>query len=254
VVLLNTLILLFTLSATYNRSLSASIEKPSQEKKFFQKKNTLGTIKNLAIVEPRGFGKSSKMLATVLWSLLTGKKKFVVYVSNSFDKATDLVNPVKHELENNRLLLDVYGSQVSQKWASGEFELANGSKVLARGRGQNIRGLKHLQHRPDLVICDDIEDDEEVESKEQRIDTQDWLDKQVMKGVDNANGNIIFVGTVLHPDSLIANIATKEERCICREMSGDATIKYVGEEIKRTIRSLNPHNHRPYLCILLVMD
>ncbi len=170
------------------------------------------TEMNLALVEPRGFGKSTKMMALALWAILNEYKKFAVYISNSFDKAVDLVRPIKFELENNKKLIAVYGSQVSQKWASGEFELSNGAKVLARGRGQNVRGLKHLHYRPDLVICDDIEDDEEVESKEQRKDTQEWLDKQVMKGVDNMTGNVIVVGTVLHPDSLIANIATKKER------------------------------------------
>lgn len=75
-----------------------------------------------------------------------------------------------------------------------------------------MRGLKFISHRPDLVILDDIEDDEEVNNRDMRMDTQKWLDDQVIKGISQGDGSIITVGTVLHPDSLIANLATAKNR------------------------------------------
>ena len=40
--------------------------------------------------------------------------------------------------------------------------------ILARSRGQKVRGLRHLQFRPRLVIVDDPEDGEWVRTKENR--------------------------------------------------------------------------------------
>lgn len=172
-----------------------------------------GWFQHLAEVEPRGFGKSTKMMIAVIWALVTGRKHFVVYTSNSHDKAVDLIKPIKYEFENNKILRLVYGDQVSQKWAEGEFELKDlRAKVYARGRGQSVRGLKFISYRPDLVILDDIEDDQEVENRDLRLDTQRWLDQQVMKGIEPKRGTLLVVGTVLHPDSLIANLVTKKER------------------------------------------
>jgi len=46
--------------------------------------------------------------------------------------------------------------------------LANGACAQAFGRGQSLRGVKHLDIRPDLVFADDVEEDEHVRTPEAR--------------------------------------------------------------------------------------
>lgn len=41
-------------------------------------------------------------------------------------------------------------------------------RVLSRSRGQKIRGLKHRQHRPSLIIADDVEGLDWVRTQENR--------------------------------------------------------------------------------------
>ena len=47
-----------------------------------------------------------------------------------------------------------------------DFTTLNDIRVKARGRGQRLRGLKHKQWRPDLVILDDLENDVNVRNPE----------------------------------------------------------------------------------------
>lgn len=173
--------------------------------------------KNLAIVEPREFGKSTKAMVFVMSGLLNRRKKFILYISKSYEHAVKLVGPIKAEFESNEDLQMVYGNVRGNKWTEGEmeFKFADGSaKLLAVGRGQSVRGLKYLNWRPDLIILDDIEDDKEVENNELRQELQMWLDRQVMPGVDSASGNIVAFGTILHPDSLLANLVKPKDRLL----------------------------------------
>lgn len=169
-------------------------------------------FRHSVVVEPREFGKSTKAMIYVMWALIHRHKKFVLYISKSHDHAVKLVGPIKREFEANEMLRDIYGDLRADKWTEGEMEFSNGSKLLAVGRGQTVRGLKFLNHRPDLVILDDIEDDESVENKELRLKLHEWLDKQVLMGVDSKRGTVSAFGTILHPVSLLAEISAKENR------------------------------------------
>lgn len=188
-------------------------EIPSFHKQIYSDvKSAVLEHKNVSVVMPREFGKSTIMMTTCLWALLFGFKKLIIYISKSYETAVRLTAPIKKELEGNGLLKACFGNQVSGKWSEGEFELTNGAKVVALGRGQPIRGMKHINYRPDLIILDDIEDDEEVNSQDQRMKVMEWFDKQVIKAVDSNLGTIIPVGTILHPDSLLSNITTKKDK------------------------------------------
>ena len=168
--------------------------------------------RNSVVVEPREFGKSTKAMIYVMWNIVNSYKKFILYISKSFDHAVKLVGPIKREFESNEMIGDVYGNLCADKWTESEMEFSNGSKLLAVGRGQTVRGLKFLNWRPDLVVLDDIEDDESVNNSELRLKLHEWLDKQVIPGVDSRRGNISVFGTILHPDSLLSNISTSRNR------------------------------------------
>lgn len=76
-------------------------------------------------------------------------------------------------------------------------------KVEAIGSGKKIRGRKHRNWRPDLLVLDDIENDENVRTPEQRKKLESWFLKAVSKAGDDYT-DIIYIGTLLHYDSLLA--------------------------------------------------
>ena len=68
--------------------------------------------------------------------------------------------------------------------------------------------MRHGSRRPDLVIGDDLENDEAVESPDQRKKMERWFFKALMK-IGQKNTVFIILGTILHYDSLLNNLLGK---------------------------------------------
>lgn len=159
-----------------------------------------------AFAAPRGHAKSTIVdLVYVAWCIVTGKKHHIIIISDSYTQAVEFVNALKDEFEHNERLRWLYGDLVSPYWADGEFETLNEVRVSAKGLGMKIRGLKFKQYRPDLIICDDLENDEAVSSAAQRKKLKQYFLKGVIPAL-SADGEIIVIGTILHWDSLLKKI------------------------------------------------
>jgi predicted phage terminase large subunit-like protein len=59
--------------------------------------------------------------------------------------------------------------------------------------------------RPDLIVCDDMEDDEQVENKDRRSKFRRWFFRAAKQALSKA-GRIRVHGTILHDDSLLARL------------------------------------------------
>lgn len=161
-----------------------------------------------AIASPRGEAKST--LASqlfVLWCLVSGRKRYAVIVMDSIDQAYPMLEAIKAELEfNPRLLMDFPEvSGQGRVWQAGTIVTRSDVKVQVAGSGKKLRGLRHGPYRPDLCVLDDIENDEQVRSPEQRDKLQAWLSKTVLPlGGAGAKYDVVYIGTILHYDSVLA--------------------------------------------------
>ena len=63
-----------------------------------------------------------------------------------------------------------------------DFVTLNDVRLKARGRGQRLRGLKHKQRRPDLIILDDIENDQQARSPDLVKGGPSWVTGAVYRG------------------------------------------------------------------------
>jgi predicted phage terminase large subunit-like protein len=161
-----------------------------------------------AIAAPRGEAKSTLVSQLyVLWCLVTGRKRYPVIVMDSIDQAYPMLEAIKAELEfNPRLGMD-FPQVVGQGrvWQSGTIVTRNDAKVQVAGSGKKLRGLRHGPYRPDLCVLDDIENDEQVRSPEQRDKLQAWLSKTVLPlGAAGEKFDVIYIGTILHYDSVLS--------------------------------------------------
>lgn len=167
----------------------------------------------LAIAAPRGEAKSTIVSLTyVLWCTLTSKRHYICLVMDTFEQATIMLESVKAELEvNPRLIMDFPTlSSVGYVWKEGVVLTKNNVKIQAFGSGKKMRGSRHGPYRPDLVVLDDIENDENVRSPAQRNKLEEWLDRTVLSlGPTDDSGDVIFIGTVLHYDSVLARKLTR---------------------------------------------
>ncbi len=137
------------------------------------------------------------------------KKHYIVMVSDSSDQAVDDLKQVKTAIEENEYILEDFGRlQGKTIWRTDAILLKNDVLIVAKGSGKKIRGIKHKQYRPDLVILDDIENDENVQSPDQRKKLMNWFNKVVMNA-GSKKTDIVVIGTILHYDSLLNNLLNK---------------------------------------------
>lgn len=165
------------------------------------------TSVHLAVAAPRGEAKSTIVSQLFsLYCLVTQKKRYVLIVMDSIDQAYPMLEAIKVELEfNQRLRIDFPESTGQGRvWQAGTIVTSANQKVQVAGSGKKLRGLRHGAYRPDLVVLDDIENDEQVRSPEQRNKLHDWLKKTVLP-LGSADGklDIIYIGTILHYDSVL---------------------------------------------------
>lgn len=153
---------------------------------------------------PREHAKSTVVtFAKVIHSICYRRARFIVLVRDSEDVSKLSVDDVRQEFEGNERILEDFGDLIGRrKWTEAEFITSNEVKVLGRGRGNPVRGLRYKQWRPDLVVVDDIEDDESVDSRQQRDKLERWLRRAVL-GMIGPDGRFFMIGTVLHHDSVL---------------------------------------------------
>lgn len=168
---------------------------------------------NLYIVAFRGSGKSTMVTtAYPIWAIL-GKqqKKFCIIFCQTKAQAKQHMMNIRRELEGNDVLKRDLGpfKEESDEWGSHSLVFnKHGARITVASSDQSIRGLRHNEHRPDLVICDDVEDVQSTKTREGREKTYSWLRGEVIPAGDK-NTRLIIVGNLLHENSLLMRI--KEE-------------------------------------------
>lgn len=162
------------------------------------------------LVAFRGSGKSTLMsLSYPIWSIIgVQKKKFVLLVSQTQSQARLLLTNIKKELETNELLKADIGpfQEEGDEWGSNSIVLSDyDARIAVASTETSIRGIRHKQYRPDLVICDDIEDLSSAKTKEGRAKTFRWLTGEVMP-IGDQSTKLVIVGNLLHEDCLLMRL------------------------------------------------
>lgn len=151
-----------------------------------------------------------------LWlSVIKGQKRNTVSISATLPLAKKTLEFIKDELEDNDLLIADYEVKRSEKWTEDEIVFYVGSskfRLKAYGAGTKIRGENWIGFRPDFIVCDDIENDENVQSKAQRDKLESWFKKAILKLPQRGSDyNIIFIGTKIHHDSLLSRLQQSDD-------------------------------------------
>lgn len=155
---------------------------------------------------PRGNAKSTIVsFALPIWAAVYGKKKYILIVSDTADQANDFLSNIKDAFEDNEKLIEDFGELQGDIWTTSNLILANGVRLQALGVGKKVRGRRYKQYRPDLIICDDLENDENIASPDQRRKTENWYFRALSKAGDSRTDKF-FIGTILHYDSLLAKL------------------------------------------------
>ena len=161
-----------------------------------------------AVAAPRGHAKSTNLtFKGTMHSTLYGYKHYPIIISDSSEQAEGFLDNIRVEFEENTAILEDFGPLAGSVWRSNVLVTKTNIKIEAIGSGKKIRGRKHRNWRPDLIILDDVENDENVRTPEQRSKLKNWFDKAGSKSGDDYT-DIVYIGTLLHYDSLLAKTLT----------------------------------------------
>lgn len=167
-------------------------------------------VKLLAVMAFRNSGKSSILnTAFTIWSILgKSKKKFVIILSQTQAQAKQHFENLKTELQSNALLKRDMGpfSTEDGEWGAKSIVLPKyEARIMVASSEQSIRGIRHGSRRPDLIICDDVEDLASAKTKEGRDKIFQWFTGEIIPTGDEQT-KIIVIGNLVHEDGLLARL------------------------------------------------
>ena len=147
----------------------------------------------------RELAKSGRAMMEFIYMALTGKKRFILLLSATQDSAVRLLKPFKLAFEKNPRIINDYGTQQTHgHWTETGFTTASGAMFVAIGAGNAPRGARNEEYRPDAVLIDDYDTDEDCRNPDIVDKKWDFFEKAVyaMRSISNPmlvlfNGNII---------------------------------------------------------------
>lgn len=153
----------------------------------------------------RGAGKSTIAEEYICIDALFQRFSNFIIVGESFTRAAERLSAIKHELDFNEHIHDLFGSQHGGTWNEDKIVLTNGVVIQAFGRGQSLRGVKHNDARPDGCLLDDLEDEDSVSSPDQREKTQRWLMRTLLPALA-PRAKVRMLANMLDPDCLAVRL------------------------------------------------
>ncbi len=165
-----------------------------------------------AICMFRGGGKTTSINKVDIFSkIFYEHERFIQIFSTTETKATKFISDAKTMIIN--AIKKGYNIKKGSVWKTNAIEVIVDDKhicyVEVYGAGQDPRGSTYEFARPTLHIYDDIESNQgqyAIKTKENRKKLRKWFYGECLPALDPIYGRVIFVGTILHVDSLLNRI------------------------------------------------
>ena len=163
-----------------------------------------------AAAAPREHAKSTALthdfgLAAALFRVVD----YVVIVSATEDLAIGHLADIAKELrENEDVIHEFHIAKLSTDAKTDiivDFKDGHQCRFIAKGSGQKMRGIKWNGKRPGLIICDDLEEDEQVDNLDRRLKFRKWFYRALLP-CRRRGGLVRMHGTILHEDALISRV------------------------------------------------
>lgn len=194
----------------------------------------------------RELAKSTVTMMVALYLTLTGRKKNVIITSATEKGAVKLLTPYREQLEFNSAIKLLYGKQpVLGQWKDNDIKASCGASFMAIGAGNSPRGTRNGSVRPDLIIVDDFDTDEDCRNPETLNNKWEWWQRALYptRSVSEPT-TIIFCGNVIAQDCCVkraGEMADHWDIINIRDADGRSTWpeKNTEEHIERIRKSIS---------------
>ena len=193
----------------------------------------------------RELAKSTIVMMVLMYLALTGRKRFFVLTSATVDSAIRLLTPYKVNFETNPRLKQLYGNQVNLgQWTERDFTIRSGAKFLALGAGSAPRGSRNEAIRPDVLVADDYDTDEDCRNPETLKKKWDWFNEALYPTRSISEPTLIlWCGNIIAKDCCVKRAGEKAKHwdiINIRDKQGRSTwpAKNSEEMIDRTLENI----------------
>lgn len=150
-----------------------------------------------------------------------GLSKTVLYISGNEGHAVRSVQWLRMQVEKNRLFASTFGLKKGRKWQENEAEIYRATEdntawVFGAGiTSASLRGINFDDYRPDLIILDDVVNDENAITDEQREKVFDLISSAIKRSLapatEEPNAKLVFLNTPIHRDDALARVEKDSE-------------------------------------------
>lgn len=163
-----------------------------------------------ATAAPRNHAKSTGLTHDyITGNVCMRDEDYIILVGASEEMAIEHLGDIANEFRENEDLIRDFKIKgfIQEQKTDIIVECLDGHqfRIVARGAEQKIRGRKWRGKRPGLIVCDDLEDDEQVENKDRRRKFRRWFFRACKQALRDG-GRIRVHGTILHEDSLLSHL------------------------------------------------
>lgn len=166
--------------------------------------------KQVGCIAPRDHAKSTALTFDYIMAEVCFRTSdYVILIGSTEDKASEQLSNISEELHENLELRQDFGIKGFESDQKTEIIVicddGHRFRIVARGAEQKIRGAMWNGKRPNLIVADDMEDDEQVENKDRRAKFRRWFFRAAKQALSK-RGRIRVHGTILHDDSLLSRL------------------------------------------------
>lgn len=159
----------------------------------------------------RGGAKTTRARIFTAKRIAYGLSRTILYVGKSQDHAARSIEWILKQIQFNPTFAATFGLEPGSKWTGTEVEILHKSlnitiRVLALGITGSVRGVNIDDYRPDLIVCDDITDEENSATKEQRQKIEDLvfgaLKESLAPASETPDAKMVLLGTPMNPEDI----------------------------------------------------
>lgn len=184
----------------------------------FHKKATKRIFKNAEWYEVRAWSrelaKSARSMMELTYLAMLGQVRNVLLVSNTHGNAERLLLPFKSFFEANQRLINDYGEQERfGDWRTDEFTIKKGCAFRAIGWGESPRGTRKDNYRPDFILIDDIDTDEECRNEDIMKAKVNWIEQALIATRSiSVKTRILVNGNIIHDNCAVKSLGEKADK------------------------------------------
>jgi hypothetical protein len=209
---------------------------------------------------PRGHGKTFHSAVMIpMWLMARGELRMMALIGRNEAMACASMLDLMRQLEENQRFIDDFGPQVNESdWKPWQFTTRVGVRFVAFGLGQNPRGTRNEDQRPDYILVDDVDDEKYVGNRRLVSQAVDKLEAAVYGTMDMGRGRFVIAGNRIHNDGVLARFAAKGSgdgriyhSRVAALMTNQSGIevpawpeKYTVEEVKQTMAMMSRRKAR----------